>query len=204
MLVLAGCSPTESSSQQSSAAANQPAKPEKQEAPAATAAPATPPAQTPPPPPSTVPPPPPSTPPEPTTMYAKAIRRAEDVSKVVQQNAASAAEAIGEAGASAMEQLQALRREDVDAWLESQKQFWGNAAAQLQEKAKQRGNDGEPAVRAAQQKLSQAREALARKATEFKSAAEKDLPRLRRELQEAWRKLRDEQVETDKVIDTTV
>lgn len=136
-------------------------------------------------------------------MYAKAIRRAENVSALVTRKANEAADVITEEGLKAAEKLKSIQRSDVDAWLSEQKQLWTATSARIAEKAKAKGVDAEPAVRSALESLRAAREAAEKKVQRFKSAAETELPRLRTELQDAFRKVREQEQQTEKTVDQT-
>jgi hypothetical protein len=139
----------------------------------------------------------------PKTIFGKAIKQAEDVSKIVAQRAAETADALSDRATIAMEKLRTMSREEVAPWLEEQKRVWGERAKALEEAARQRGNDAEPAVRAAMERLRQAREAAERKANEFKNAAEAEWPRIRRELQDAWRRVAEEEKNAENTVNNT-
>jgi hypothetical protein len=140
---------------------------------------------------------------EPKSIYGKAIRRAEDVSSLVSQKAGLSAEALAKSASEAAEAIGRIGREQVAPWLEQQKSLWAQRQDQLLAAARQRGIEAEPSVRAALQRLSEAKAAAEAKAREMRDALESDLPRLRQELSDAWERLHEAESDVQETIDTT-
>lgn len=135
---------------------------------------------------------------EPQTPFGRALRQAEEVQALASRTSVQVWQVFEASAREAREKLATLNREEFNEWLAEQRGTWAARSQTLQDFVIRHGVQAEPAVRAAIERVAQARAAVERKAAEFRTTAESEWPRLREELRGLLSTLNEAEAEAEK------